>query len=238
MVPSEIPNVTDTVVLEGLGTRSSSPTRTSPRCTPLARDGSRPTNAMPGRWPRPVGLGAYRFTYRLSDAQRHARERLTVRDALVRTLTGYISVIRAAPTARLARADRQCRGLHAPRPHPGAAGLLGLVKIDPGWRQRENGVPCGASRGGRPHGGQLLGRRVALRGAIGARSCTASPTGATRTVAPSASRVPAVTGPPGDRDLREPAHCATDRPTMGLAPDQRAFTGARRTEAVSSNSAP
>jgi transposase len=40
-------------------------------------------------------LGAYRPVHRLSDAQRHVRGRLTVRDALVRTRTGYISVIRA-----------------------------------------------------------------------------------------------------------------------------------------------
>jgi transposase len=40
-------------------------------------------------------LGAYRRAHRLSDAQRHVRGRLTVRDALVRTRTGYIGVIRA-----------------------------------------------------------------------------------------------------------------------------------------------
>jgi transposase len=40
-------------------------------------------------------LGAYRPAHRLSDAQRHVRGRLTVREALVRTRTGYISVIRA-----------------------------------------------------------------------------------------------------------------------------------------------
>jgi transposase len=40
-------------------------------------------------------LGAYRPAHRLSDAPRHVRGRLTVRDALVRTRTGYISVIRA-----------------------------------------------------------------------------------------------------------------------------------------------
>lgn len=40
-------------------------------------------------------LGAYRPAHRLSDAQRHVRGRLTVRDALVRTRTGYIAVIRA-----------------------------------------------------------------------------------------------------------------------------------------------
>jgi transposase len=40
-------------------------------------------------------LGAYRPAHRLSDAQRHVRARLAVRDALVRTRTRYISLIRA-----------------------------------------------------------------------------------------------------------------------------------------------
>jgi transposase len=40
-------------------------------------------------------LGAYRRAHQRSDAQRHVRGRLTVRDALVRTRTGYIAVIRA-----------------------------------------------------------------------------------------------------------------------------------------------
>jgi len=40
-------------------------------------------------------LGAYRRAHRLSDAQRHVRGRLTVRDAIVRTRTRYISLIRA-----------------------------------------------------------------------------------------------------------------------------------------------
>ncbi len=40
-------------------------------------------------------LGAYRPAHRLSDPQRHVRGRLTVRDALVRTRTRYISLIRA-----------------------------------------------------------------------------------------------------------------------------------------------
>jgi len=40
-------------------------------------------------------LGAYRPAHRLSDAQRHVRGRLAVRDALVRTRTGYIALIRA-----------------------------------------------------------------------------------------------------------------------------------------------
>src|SRR5215469_13434515 len=40
-------------------------------------------------------LGASCPAHRLSDAQRHVRARLTVRDALVRTRTRYISLIRA-----------------------------------------------------------------------------------------------------------------------------------------------
>ena len=40
-------------------------------------------------------LGAYRPVHRLSDAQRHVRARLTVGDALVRTRTRYISLVRA-----------------------------------------------------------------------------------------------------------------------------------------------
>ncbi len=40
-------------------------------------------------------LGAYRRAHRLSDVQRHGRGRLLVRDAVVRTRTRYISVIRA-----------------------------------------------------------------------------------------------------------------------------------------------
>jgi transposase len=40
-------------------------------------------------------LGAYRPAHRLSDAQRHVRGRLGVRDALIQTRTRYISVIRA-----------------------------------------------------------------------------------------------------------------------------------------------
>jgi hypothetical protein len=39
-------------------------------------------------------LGAYRLAHRLSDPQRHVRGRVVVRDALVRTRTRYISIIR------------------------------------------------------------------------------------------------------------------------------------------------
>ncbi len=40
-------------------------------------------------------LGAYRRAHRLSDAQRHVRGRLAVREALVRTRSGYIALIRS-----------------------------------------------------------------------------------------------------------------------------------------------
>jgi len=40
-------------------------------------------------------LGAYRAIHRVSDAQRHVRAELTVRDALVRTRTRYVAVIKA-----------------------------------------------------------------------------------------------------------------------------------------------
>jgi transposase len=41
-------------------------------------------------------LGAYRATHRVSAEQRHVRSELAVRDALVRTRTRYVSVIKAA----------------------------------------------------------------------------------------------------------------------------------------------
>ena len=41
-------------------------------------------------------LGAYRAVHRASDAQRHLRAQLAVRDALVRTRTRYVALIKAA----------------------------------------------------------------------------------------------------------------------------------------------
>jgi transposase len=41
-------------------------------------------------------LGAYRAVHRASDAQRHLRAQLVVRDALVRTRTRYVALIKAA----------------------------------------------------------------------------------------------------------------------------------------------
>ena len=41
-------------------------------------------------------LGAYRATHRVSDTQRHVRQELAVRDALVRTRTRFSAVIKAA----------------------------------------------------------------------------------------------------------------------------------------------
>ena len=62
---------------------------------PPAPARSGPTGAMPVPWPRPALLGAYRPAHRPSDRQRHVRGPLMVRDALVRTRTRYISVVRA-----------------------------------------------------------------------------------------------------------------------------------------------
>jgi len=54
-------------------------------------------------------LGAYRAIHRASAAQRHVRAQLTVRDALIRTRTRYVSVVKA-----LARRD----GLRLPSGEP------------------------------------------------------------------------------------------------------------------------
>jgi transposase len=67
-------------------------------------------------------LGAYRPAHRLSDAQRHVRGRLGVREALVRTRTRYISVIRArvrqdgwrVPTGSPETLSRRVRALGLP----------------------------------------------------------------------------------------------------------------------------
>src|SRR5262249_10977183 len=68
-------------------------------------------------------LGAYRRAYRLSDARRHVRAELAVREALVRTRTRYIALAKA-----LVRRD----GLRvaASEPHPVAKGIAGLELAD------------------------------------------------------------------------------------------------------------
>ena len=48
-------------------------------------------------------LGAYRPAHRLSDTQRQVRGRLGVREALVRTRTRYIALIRAHKTEAVYR---------------------------------------------------------------------------------------------------------------------------------------
>jgi len=50
---------------------------------------------MRALWPTPTCSAPTRPVHRVSDAQRHVRGRLGVRDALVRTRTRYISLIRA-----------------------------------------------------------------------------------------------------------------------------------------------
>jgi transposase len=75
--------------------RSSSPTRTSAPMyatrTRKVKTDRRDARALA----EACVLGAYRRAHRLSDPQRHVRGRLLVRDALVRTRTRYISLIRA-----------------------------------------------------------------------------------------------------------------------------------------------
>ena len=74
-------------------------------------------------------LGAYRQAHRLSDPQRHVRGRLLVRDALVRTRTRYIAVIRAllrqqryrVPSGSAEAFTIRVRGLALPGP------LLSLI---------------------------------------------------------------------------------------------------------------
>lgn len=50
---------------------------------------------MPARSPRHARLGAYHRAHRLSPARRHARSELAVRDALVRTRTRYVALVKA-----------------------------------------------------------------------------------------------------------------------------------------------
>ena len=64
-------------------------------------------------------LGAYRPAHRLSDPQRHVRGRLVVRDALVRTRTRYISIIRALLRQHGYRVpSEQCGVFCPPGPKP------------------------------------------------------------------------------------------------------------------------
>ncbi len=61
--------------------------------TPTIKTDRRDACALAEAW----RVGVYRAAHRVSDAQRHVRARLTVRDALMRTRTGCIAVIRALP---------------------------------------------------------------------------------------------------------------------------------------------
>src|SRR5262245_66686068 len=82
-------------------------------------------------------LGAYRPAHRLSEPQRHVRGRLLVRDALVRTRTRYISLIRAllrqhgyrVPSGRAERFVRRLQDLPLPgRLRSVVAPLLALMR--------------------------------------------------------------------------------------------------------------
>jgi len=80
-------------------------------------------------------LGAYRPTHRVSDAQRHVRAELAVRDALVRTRTRYVALIKAAVRReglRLSQGDpeRTAAKLRAlPLPEATARELAPLVAL-------------------------------------------------------------------------------------------------------------
>jgi transposase len=81
-------------------------------------------------------LGAYRAIHRVSDAQRHVRSELAVRDTLVRTRTRYVALIKAAirrDGLRLTQGDPERTGakLDALRELPGAtrAELAPLVAL-------------------------------------------------------------------------------------------------------------
>jgi hypothetical protein len=90
-------------------------------------------------------LGAYRRAHRLSDVQRHGRGRLLVRDAIVRTRTRDISVIRAllrqqgyrvpsgsAEAFPRASAPWPSRGLRLPVPTGAAELSEDEVEAEPG----------------------------------------------------------------------------------------------------------
>ena len=84
-------------------------------------------------------LGAYRAVHRASDAQRHLRAHLAVRDALVRTRTRYIALIKA--TVR-----REGWRLPSGEAEPAVARLAALpspptcARSSPHWSRSEH--PC------------------------------------------------------------------------------------------------
>jgi hypothetical protein len=135
----------------GWATRSWSPTRTSRRCTSRGPGRSRPIGGMPGRWPRPAcsgrtarRIGSRRRRGMCGDAWR--------RDAVVRTRTRYIALIRAllrrhgwrVPTGSAETFSRRVMALRLPgrllhrqsalggarpdRPRPRALGLARLAR--------------------------------------------------------------------------------------------------------------
>jgi transposase len=81
-------------------------------------------------------LGAYHPAHRTSAAQREVRAELTVREALVRTRTRYLSVIRSAPARgdpgaereRGGRQRRRAQGTLPPAPQALIAPLVALLE--------------------------------------------------------------------------------------------------------------
>jgi transposase len=113
-------------------------------------------------------LGAYRAVHRASDAQRHLRAQLAVRDALVRARTRYVALIKAAVRREGLRlpsgeAEQTIAKLAAlPLAPPVRAVLAPLVAL---WAPLQ-----GAHRGGHaPHGHRAVasGRRTPRDDAVG-----------------------------------------------------------------------
>ena len=178
-------------VWNGSATRSSSPTRTSPRCTPTRTSQDQDRSARRAGAGRglpagglPPGPSALRRPAPCARAPDGARRpgahphRLHQRDP------------RPAPAARLAGADRQCRGVHPPGPRPGAARPPALGARPPA-RGDAPGQPA-ARVLGRADRGRRAGRRTR---ASGCRPSPASgrsrpPPSWPRSTTPGASRGP------------------------------------------------
>lgn len=85
-------------------------------------------------------LGDYRATHRVSDAQRHVRSELAVRDTLVRIRTRYVALIKAAVRRegfRLSQgyAERTVLKLSATRR---AVGAQSVITADAGYHSEQN----------------------------------------------------------------------------------------------------
>jgi hypothetical protein len=88
-------------------------------------------------------LGPYHPAHRTSAAQREVRAELTVREALVRTRTRYLSVIRSAPARGDPGAEREHRGAITVESDWNAAALA----LTPALQQASPRVPTARGLG-------------------------------------------------------------------------------------------